>query len=641
MSSADIISTLAVADAIHDFDRAAKSLLWLIQENLPGFVHKLLAEEESIQYVEEITGRQFENIHAISADAIFRKLGGTATTPIGIVCDASFCSDFVKHLITNKIGKVYIIKNREGSNDQGTNPLFKGHPIMYATDIYNREIIYPAFGNDNSIENKFGSHFELRLSNTKLLIYIDGIEYDSFDFSENTKKGVLEDMNTFHIMLNDIIANQDVKFVWDAQIRFIQKRSGDFLQILSCADKKRLYKIEGSDTTLENCIIYFCSGDRIPCAYSLAVGINTLYISGKGNKIYRNMDDRDSKIEKDFQKLIDNKDNTIHNLEWCITSYKDMVSKLMEKLKEIDTITSLNDIKKYISYAFHYDCILGNYSRIGNEEDMLRKFMSNMEDPYFNNHTNKRSIVFFANNYNFVHKLYSSFTIDMPLYDKIFRDFDPLVYRRIYQEYELSKPHKARSAEEKYVNPYGALYGAAIFTTLFLEPTLHEFVITCVHKIIEFARLAGEENSVKFYKFFLERYVNHHSGGGLSSHKMLTKADYLEMAEECMDFLNDHSCMEMMHMKRLHIRENYRVSVPMTSFVFGLLEYASLEMDLEIPRFLDYYERTPFRLQTEMQQLILKKYRPFLKRNVNRTLRVMKAMKVKARRKQTRKHNRK
>jgi hypothetical protein len=75
MSSADIISTLAVADAIHDFDRAAKSLLWLIQENLPGFVEKLLTEEKSIPYIENVTGKQFTDITATSADAIFRKLG--------------------------------------------------------------------------------------------------------------------------------------------------------------------------------------------------------------------------------------------------------------------------------------------------------------------------------------------------------------------------------------------------------------------------------------------------------------------------------------------------------------------------------------------------------------------------------------
>ncbi len=625
MSLADIVSTLAVADAIHDFDRAAKSLMWLIQE--------------------EATDNKFTNIGVTSADAIFRKLGGTATTPIGILCDASFCSNFVKHLMTNKVGKVYIIKNREGDNDQGTNPSFKGHSVQYANDMHHRDIIYPTFSNNNETANKFGSHFELRLSNEKLLIYIDGIEYDSFDFLQNARGEVLNNINTFYYMLSDILENQDIATIWDAQIKFIQKRSGDFLQVLSCADKERRYKIDGSDKTLEDMIVYFCSSDRIPCAYSLAVGVNTIYISGSGNKIFRNMDTQTT-TQKEFQQLIDNADDTILKLDWSITSYKDLVSKLIKKIEEINTATTIDDIKKYLSYAYHYDCILGNYCRISNIEDELRTFMANMKDPYFNDVSNKRTIIFHTKNYNFVHKLYASFSIDALIYDKIFRDFDPFVFKRIYQDYELPKNLRNRSPEEKYINPYGALYGIAVVSGLFSEPTLKDFVITCVQKIIELARLAGKEESAKFYRFFLERHASHHSssGGGYTETEKLTKADYFEMAEECMDFISDHTNpetvhMELLHMKRLHIRQNYRVGVPMYNFAHEILEYVSLDLDVELPRYLDNLERMSIRVLTETQQLILKKYgRSFLKSaKLNRTLRVMK---VRAR-KRTRRYMRK
>lgn len=85
-----------------------------ILENLPGVVSTILNEMKAIKYAEETSENSFNLISSTSADSIFRQLGGTDVKSIGIICDASFCSPFVKHLITNKVGKVFIIKNREG-----------------------------------------------------------------------------------------------------------------------------------------------------------------------------------------------------------------------------------------------------------------------------------------------------------------------------------------------------------------------------------------------------------------------------------------------------------------------------------------------------------------------------------------------
>ncbi len=117
----NFITSLAYLDAIHDFKGLAKTHKNTIQESLPGFIHILNENtilDETSTYAENVSNIYFETS---TPDEIFVALGGSVTTPIAIVCDASFCSNMIRKLETNKIGKVYFIVNREIIMDAGTN----------------------------------------------------------------------------------------------------------------------------------------------------------------------------------------------------------------------------------------------------------------------------------------------------------------------------------------------------------------------------------------------------------------------------------------------------------------------------------------------------------------------------------------
>lgn len=636
-NSANIISTLAFADSVHDFDRAAKSLMSLIVENLPGFVHTILNEESSIEYAETTSGNKFTPITSTMANTIFRQLGGTSTRPIGIVCDASFCSNFVKTLCTNTIGKVYIIKNREGKNDQGPNPSFRGISVNYAyeTDI-DLNIAYPKFEDNDTIVNKFGSVFTLELSDTELYCYSNGEYHDQATFSQNTRISILDDIHIFHTILNDVMINRDIKAIHDVQFRFIQKRSGDFLQVLSCADKDRVYDIDGEEKNLRDMTVYFCSADRIPCAYALSVGINTIYISGKGNKVFRNMSDLPDHIDAEFQKLLDDKNTVKRNLEWMLNTYIRISNLLKERINTVHLAETVEDIKKYIGYAYQFDCLPGSFGSIYKDAELVHTFIEDDTNPIFSTNLTKRKLLSHVFHYKSAKKYYWSFDIETPLHDKIYREFNPLIYKRIYQEHELSNK---KTTEEKYVNPYGALYGMALLSTLFHNPELKEFVNICVHKILDLAEIAGVPEAGNFYKFFLERHRNHHSGGSYNSEYSLIRDAYREMAEICMDYLNDKSGINIFHMRRLRICEFRTRTTSFLDEIFNLLYYVTLKKNIEIPRFADYIERmvTPEK-RSDREIAILRKYRPFLKiKNNFRNQTLKKILTVKAR-KRTRKH---
>jgi hypothetical protein len=58
---------------------------------------------------------------------------------------------------------------------------------------------------------------------------------------------------------------------------FQRKRSGDWLQALSSADSNRLYTLPSGERKRLTCPLYFCTEDRVAVAYSIALGLNTIY----------------------------------------------------------------------------------------------------------------------------------------------------------------------------------------------------------------------------------------------------------------------------------------------------------------------------------------------------------------------------
>lgn len=615
----EVISTLAFADSIHDFGRSAIDLAWVILEDLPATISKLINERTAIKYAEEQTGRKFTNVTASTPNAIFRQLGGTETRPIAIVCDASFCSPFIKNLVTNTIGKVYIIRNRERNNDQGTNPSFDGLSL-FADELYNDTIIYPSYKDDTNINNKFGSLYDIGLSKTDIICYKNMNEYDRYPFENNSVKDTNIDMLVFNLLRNQLL-NNDISVIKDLQFRFLQKRSGDFLQILSCADKERMYIMDGEEKNLRDVNVYFCSADRIPCAYALSLGINCIQWSRTGVQYFKNMEIHSNDITSEYETLTRDKSDTTHKLIWLIQTHKTLSEQLLEKIRHVNTAESVEDIKKCIQYAYNYSLLQTAFGNMHEIKYILETFINNPDNELLKSYTYKRTIITQLKFYNSLYTKYSSFNIDASFYDKTFNDFDPLVFRKIFQNYELKKTQSERIPKEKYKNPYGAMYGVTLLSGLSSDPLLKEFVIQCAKRIIHIANRSNKRKSAKVYKFFLMRYAEYHSGGSDDSSDLDTipnDEDYKDMADECMQFLTDSTNMDIYNMQRLRIRETNSVGIPIIKIIHEMLQYISIHRGMYIPKYINYLLKMPTDKLSDIQKQIVEKQ--FLKRQNTRRI---------------------
>jgi hypothetical protein len=90
----NVLTSLAFYDAKHDFGDYAEMYRSEIAESLPGKIFEISGEEKALSdastYAETI-----QPLEGITPNDLFLSLGGTASTPVAIVCDASFCSYLV------------------------------------------------------------------------------------------------------------------------------------------------------------------------------------------------------------------------------------------------------------------------------------------------------------------------------------------------------------------------------------------------------------------------------------------------------------------------------------------------------------------------------------------------------------------
>lgn len=281
-------SHLAYTDAIHDFSNSYISSHFkeILKSSLPTRFNEYASykniEDHMLHHakVEYPTTR----LHG-SANELFRQLGGTSSTPIAIVCDSTGPSTLIQELNGVTDGQVFFIKNREVFNDPGksltrvlrTTPYFK---VLY--DAFPGKTIYPRYteiSTKHILHSTFDVELYLHNKNTTCVMKHDGvvIEVENTNTTNSVDKIVrrLQDVYDF--------TRNAVKFPEDLHTRivqscFLRKRAGDWLQILSTFDKRRPYiDANGTPTSIENAIVYFCSEDRLAVAVALHYNANCIY----------------------------------------------------------------------------------------------------------------------------------------------------------------------------------------------------------------------------------------------------------------------------------------------------------------------------------------------------------------------------
>jgi hypothetical protein len=149
----NLLSSLAFFDAKHDFKHVAEMHRSIIAESLPGKIFDFPNEE----YVLDEAGRFAETIAPLTGNTpneLFTSLGGTSTTPVAIVCDASFCSFLIKLLQKNTIGKVYYVINREVLNDPAPTSVPKeDEALLLVKDVDTKTVEYDKYESGDFLES--------------------------------------------------------------------------------------------------------------------------------------------------------------------------------------------------------------------------------------------------------------------------------------------------------------------------------------------------------------------------------------------------------------------------------------------------------------------------------------------------------
>lgn len=218
MKESQVLSSLAMVDARHDFDEVATQFYSLLQESLPGPVEFLHDEDDALEFASRISGRSLVEIpyndktpENNDFDAIFTELGGSSSQLIAILCDASMCADFVRRLTKNSKGRVYYVQNREQENDGGTNITDKRklETLNVMTELNKRdERVYSAYISNNDIMAKFGSVYNISLYKDKLIVNRDGIT-STYPFVKNNITCIENNLKKRSIYSKNAIKNSE------------------------------------------------------------------------------------------------------------------------------------------------------------------------------------------------------------------------------------------------------------------------------------------------------------------------------------------------------------------------------------------------------------------------------------------------
>jgi hypothetical protein len=374
----NVLTSLAFFDAKHDFDDYAEMYRSEIADSLPGKIFEIASEEEALhgasKYAETI-----KPLEGVTPNELFISLGGSATIPVAIVCDASFCSYLIKLLQMNTIGKVYFVLNREVLNDPASTGIpVEGGALSIAHDIQSKPVKYNEYASDNIVRTpNLHSKFKIELEfNTKGKVItktlLDGRKVEITEGSVPNEIGSI---------LSDIFDKNNTLLTQSA---FTRKRAGDWLQALSCLDTKRLYLINNVPKNLKGCKIYFCSSDRVAISFALYNDISCLLKRDSLYFVYDSiklpsMDNYG--LKKKLKGLRANVSTVIPHLSECVSTIEMLKEEWKTILLEIKAATSFEQVKKLTTVGFHYRSLCDRYSNEFIED--IKRFIANPYDSMF------------------------------------------------------------------------------------------------------------------------------------------------------------------------------------------------------------------------------------------------------------------
>ena len=456
------LTSLAFFDAKHDFDDYAEMYRSEIADSLPGKIFEISSEEEALdgasKYAELI-----KPLEGVTPNELFVSLGGSATIPVAIVCDASFCSYLIKLLQMNTIGKVYFVLNREVLNDPASSGIpVEGGALSIAHDVDTKPIEYDEYLSDDIVKYpSLHSDFkiELEFNTTGKVVTRTLLDGKEIEITEGSKQ------NEIGSILGEIFDKNNTLITQSA---FTRKRAGDWLQALSCLDTKRLYLINNVPKNLNNCKIYFCSSDRVAISFALYNDISCLLKRHSLYFVYNSnrLSDMDYGIREKLNKLRANISTVIPHLSECISTLEILKEEWRTILLEIKAATSFEQVKNLTTVGFHYRALCGRYSQ-GLMED-LKRFIANPYDHYFDKE------------YHATHNMIS----EIVYIDKVVKSYR---YLNVYDTTVEEKYYGLFDFGNTDTTKFDMVCGSSLMTLLLHSciPELVNFALDAMEKIIE------------------------------------------------------------------------------------------------------------------------------------------------------------
>jgi hypothetical protein len=564
----NFLTSLAFLDSKHDFGADyAKSYKHIIQTSLPGKIMNIKDEEEAL----DIASKYCETIDHVGTNPnqIFTNMGGSDTTPIGIVCDSSFCVDIVNELKKNTIGNVYYIINREIIMDPGNN---KGmdddsHNFFVAKDVDTKTIKYSKYIRSNNYayaHTDLHSLFDISIENTLihsnqqfiLKTFLNNILLEKI----KTKK-----QNTITNVKRKIATNRNNHDIINSC--FLRKRAGDWLQILSCLDKDRKYLINGNVKNLTDCILYFCSADRVAIAFALCCGINCILFRNNDFYMYSANEievpsHRMSTFELfNYYKTV-KLSETVELLNTGLQEFNRLRNEWKEKLNTITSVKSCNEIKELIYLAFHYDELFGHFGSYAIME-IVNEFVKNPNSNIFDSDHSYCSIII----------------------DSI-KKFPLAIRRHMHMNpFEISPREKYYNKfkfENISLESFDLMYGCDLMENLIFNDEMKEFTSNAIHRLIEITGF--NKHVMTLYSIFCEKNKLTNTiqyGGGYKP----SSSDIQEIANYITKYL-----LSPKKVTDLYVGEFSVVSLCLDVLGEELMEFILYEKGITSPDYIKYVE---------------------------------------------------
>lgn len=434
----------------------------------------------------------------------------------------------MNHLKHNTIGPVYVIRNRENKSDPGTNTSYTEYGNLYiAEDADKYTLQYMKYDNTQyCTKYKLASTFDVSISIYGDLTVSNGTY--TTDHTKNTRK-------TSNTVLTSYTSSsrlnmQDDALMFEIQSAFLQKRCGDWLQVLSCADTSREYLIRGTRQNLNHCIPYYCSSDRPSVAYALYLGINTILKSGSSYQVFRADPRRFSYMSceqwynntyRDYS--TDQYVETRTSLQGGLALYERVRPLFLTMLSSINDASNATELKECMKYAIRYRFFLKNFDNHAYKKKYILQFIADPTHPLFSerNGAGKRYIVSTVDQYKDILKRYTDDYIHSDIFDKSYAEFNPLAFQ---------------TGLSRSTFKYNTIYGQALLYMLLdnddEEGSLKQFVQVCIQKISEFAE---DETVALHYSYFLARHLSIQMGGGVT----YSNDELLHIGTYLLDYLNE------------------------------------------------------------------------------------------------------